>query len=184
MANIKPATVLPGTITSENSPVVLLLGDTHESVIKGFTVENTGLGDFQMEFSSSGEAFGDPRIIGVGATRTINSLNAGNELMVDQVRITHLGTDSSFIVEGSSVHITVSTGNRKTSKIELAVDVQTDSNDSCIQYIGKAVTGSLTSDAVWQIKRIDDNSGIVITWADGDDNFNNVYDNREALIYS
>lgn len=52
-------------------------------------------------------------------------------------------------------------------------------------YIGEANPGTVTSAASWRIKRIvftgDDST---TTWADGDSNFNNVWDNRAALSYS
>ena len=67
---------------------------------------------------------------------------------------------------------------------EQAVNVQVNSGDANIEYIGKAPIGSLTSAEVWQIKKIDITTGTVITWADGDDSFNNEFDNRESLSYS
>lgn len=62
--------------------------------------------------------------------------------------------------------------------------ITTDSGDANVTYIGKAAVGSLTSAAVWQIQQVDETSGTVITWADGDSDFNNVWDNRESLTYS
>lgn len=58
------------------------------------------------------------------------------------------------------------------------------SNDANITYIGKALLGSLTSNSVWQIQKIDDTSGTVITWADGSNAFNQIWDDRENLTYS
>lgn len=51
-------------------------------------------------------------------------------------------------------------------------------------YVGKATIGSATSAAVWQVKRIDTTSPIVITWADANDSFDNVMDNATSLSYS
>lgn len=51
-------------------------------------------------------------------------------------------------------------------------------------YVGKATIGSATSAAVWQIKKIDTTSPIVITWADANDSFDNVMDNATSLSYS
>lgn len=64
-----------------------------------------------------------------------------------------------------------------------AVRVAEDAGDSNIQYVGKAGLGSATGDAVWQIKRIDSTSGTVITFADSDDKYDNIWDNRESLTY-
>jgi hypothetical protein len=50
-------------------------------------------------------------------------------------------------------------------------------------YIGHAVPGSVTSGGVWRIKRLT-NSDATVLWADGDGNFNNVWDDRASLSYS
>lgn len=51
-------------------------------------------------------------------------------------------------------------------------------------YIGKATIGSATSSAVWQVKKIDTASDIIITWAGGSDSFTNVMTNPSSLSYS
>ena len=59
-----------------------------------------------------------------------------------------------------------------------------DEASATVTYIGNAATGTATSAATWQVKKIDDSSGTVITWADGNANFDNIFDNRAALSYS
>ena len=59
-----------------------------------------------------------------------------------------------------------------------------DEASATVSYIGEATTGSATSSAVWRIKKMDTTTGTVITWADGNDNFDNVWDNRASLSYS
>lgn len=60
-----------------------------------------------------------------------------------------------------------------------------DKVSSTLFYGGKAVPGSITSDPVWQIQKIlligDD---VEITWADGNGNFDNIWDDRLSLSYS
>lgn len=51
-------------------------------------------------------------------------------------------------------------------------------------YLGVAEPGTLTSADSWQVKKLDQSSGLVITFADGDDKFNNVWDDRVSLSYS
>ena len=53
-----------------------------------------------------------------------------------------------------------------------------------ILYLGKAATGSLESDPVWQIQKVDKTTCVDITWADGDNLYDNIWDNRESLIYN
>lgn len=58
-----------------------------------------------------------------------------------------------------------------------------DTTTANVTYVGKAASGSSESDAVWQIQRIDESSGMEITWADGDQLFDNVWNNRASLTY-
>lgn len=53
-------------------------------------------------------------------------------------------------------------------------------------YIGKALLGSPKSDPVWQIRKLT-YSGTNVTdiqWEDGDDLFDNIWDNRASGSYS
>ncbi|MGV7234660.1 MAG: hypothetical protein ACQ9ET_00235 [Nitrosomonadaceae bacterium] len=52
-------------------------------------------------------------------------------------------------------------------------------------YLGYADPGTLTSDATWAVKRIIETAGDAsITWADGDNSFDNIWDDRLTLIYA
>lgn len=53
-----------------------------------------------------------------------------------------------------------------------------------ITYVALAAPGSLESASVWQCKKIDETTGTVITYADGDANFNNIATDLAALTYS
>lgn len=56
-----------------------------------------------------------------------------------------------------------------------------------ITYVGKATIGTATSSALWQIRKIDETGTpvtMVVTWADGNANYDNVWDNRLSLSYS
>jgi len=51
-------------------------------------------------------------------------------------------------------------------------------------YIWEAVIWSATSSAVWRIKRLDETTWLLVGWADSNDNFDNIWDNRTSLSYS
>lgn len=51
-------------------------------------------------------------------------------------------------------------------------------------YVGKAAAGSAQASALWQVMKIDESSGLVLTWADGNTNFDNVATDLTALNYS
>lgn len=53
-----------------------------------------------------------------------------------------------------------------------------------VVYVGYADPGTATSAASWRIKKIETSNYPITTWADGNSNFDNVYDNRTSLTYS
>lgn len=54
-----------------------------------------------------------------------------------------------------------------------------------LTYIGFAKIGSATSAAVWQIFRVQKTgSTTLIQYADGNENYDNVFDDRASLSYS
>jgi hypothetical protein len=53
-----------------------------------------------------------------------------------------------------------------------------------IDYVGEAAVGTVTSAALWRIKRVDNTSGVIILWADGNASFDNIWNNYASLSYS
>lgn len=55
-----------------------------------------------------------------------------------------------------------------------------------VSYRGDAVPGTLTSQALWRVTRITEQSDgdVEILYADGNDSFDNIWDNRLSLSYS
>lgn len=53
-----------------------------------------------------------------------------------------------------------------------------------ISYIAKAEPGTLYSTAAWQVQKVDETDGTIITWADGNANFDNTATDLTALSYS
>lgn len=92
-------------------------------------------------------------------------------------------------VEGGSAPAVLDDNNFvKTTEdnLKLRIENTTISGADYPLYIGKALPGTATSTANWQIRKLT-YSGIYVTqvdWADGDDLFNNIWDNRSSLSYS
>ena len=55
-----------------------------------------------------------------------------------------------------------------------------------VTYVGKATIATATSAASWQIFKMDETTAntLIITWADGNSNYDNVWNNRASLSYS
>lgn len=59
-----------------------------------------------------------------------------------------------------------------------------DDSVSPVLYMGWAAPGSLESEAKWRICKADTSSGVSMKYADGNTNFDNVWENRTELSYS
>jgi len=60
-----------------------------------------------------------------------------------------------------------------------------DEYDSNTTYIGYGPFGASTASAVWQMKKIVRNGTVTrIYWADSNDRYDNIWDNRTVLIYT
>ena len=60
-----------------------------------------------------------------------------------------------------------------------------DEASSTVTYVGYALPGTVTSAVDWRVKRLTESGNdLNVEWADGDDLFDNVWDNRAALSYS
>jgi hypothetical protein len=53
-----------------------------------------------------------------------------------------------------------------------------------VTYIALAAPGSDQASAAWQVMKIDETTGMVLTWADGNANFDNVATDLTVLSYS
>lgn len=60
-----------------------------------------------------------------------------------------------------------------------------DEASASVTYVGNANVGSLDADPVWQIKKITESGSITkIEFAEGEQTFDKVWDDRAALSYS
>ncbi len=63
--------------------------------------------------------------------------------------------------------------------------IRIDESTPNIVYNGFAVIGAATNAAVWAIQRVTRNADIIVyEWADGDELFDNIWDNRYGLLYA
>lgn len=88
-----------------------------------------------------------------------------------------LGQDPSPVAAGQVV---------RTIQSAYGVELDYDGSGNVI-YFGLAVPGSLTSAAVWQIRKFNYSGGgnlLAVLWANGVKTFNSVWDNRTGLSYS
>lgn len=104
--------------------------------------------------------------------------------MADNVEIRKVGptvgnpivaTDER-VIGGQTVQVQITSGQSFTTRIDVV---------GTVTYIGEANPGTTAATAAWRIKRISESGqDAVVEWADGDDAFDNVWDDRAILTYS
>lgn len=93
-----------------------------------------------------------------------------------RVEVDRVGSFSSFAIVDAI----------KEGPTMLATQID-DVSTSGMTYVGYATIGTATSAAFWQIQRIDESGTpvtTVIKWADGNANFDNIWNNRTSLTYT
>ena len=67
---------------------------------------------------------------------------------------------------------------------DVANSVRFDTVDAATAYVGEAAPGASAASAVWRVRRLLTVATVLaIQYADGDRQFDNVWDNRAALTY-
>lgn len=91
------------------------------------------------------------------------------------------GTDIDMSEHGRAGGVSTGHGFKYVGNISVATKI---TESGTTTYVAKANPNTAQSDASWQAFKIDESSGLVITWADGNDNFDNAATDLTALSYS
>lgn len=99
------------------------------------------------------------------------------------VTITDVGGKQSLDVNVTA--LTLSADDDRVESRSMPMAVRLDEASSTVTYVGEAVEGSADSGALWRIKRMSASGTVTtISWADGNSNFDNIWDNRASLTYT
>lgn len=96
-----------------------------------------------------------------------------------------LTPNETLAVESKQDDIIASLSSVVTSLGKKAIRI--DDAAGSITYVGFAIPGSSESSAVWQIMKIDESTDpeLIITWADGNDKYDNIWNNHATtIVYS
>lgn len=112
----------------------------------------------------------------------------------------HHGTDldSNILVDGNTTYVSNGVSlHQAILSLEEAISLgggggavpsyglELDDAGGGVTYVGEALPGTTTDTDSWRIKRITEvGTDVSIEWADGDSNFDNVWDDRLSLSYS
>lgn len=122
--------------------------------------------------------------IDVNVNAALDSIAIADSGTGDSATVTDVGSGKKGLdVVVQDISITADGDNIETRSQALALRLD-DTTTASVTYVGEAVVGTSAASAAWRIKKIDETSGLVITWADGNGNFDNNWNNRASLTYS
>jgi hypothetical protein len=93
----------------------------------------------------------------------------------DQLGVVYAGSSGMDVDEYKAANATFRTTTKQACKI---------TTSGSITYVAFAPVGSSQASAVWQCQKLDETTGMVVTWADGNANYDNVATDLTALSYS
>ena len=129
------------------------------------------------------------RVTFVGPVSSFTGLNAGSWYYVSdtvpgELTLTNTGPFSNpLLLATSTTEGVVVPYRADVNEPTEQTESEYDSVNGSLLYTGQAPVGDLTSSATWKIFRYDFSSG-GLQYADGDKDYNNIFDDRESLTYS
>ena len=128
----------------------------------------------------------DGRSIYQGSGAPVDGVNVSASSNINDLYIDNASNGALYQKTGASTW----TFQSDLADVTLAAQVDDTGGTPNVIYRGEAQPGALTSAAAWRIQEITittdggGNDDIATLWADGDANFDNIWDNRAALSYS
>ena len=114
-----------------------------------------------------------------GSSSFSDSGSVDKKGLVDSDRHVQVDVLSSALPSSASTETTLQTISFGGSKFALKMTTV-----GSVDYIGEEAVGTAASSALWRAKKVDSTTGIIITWADGNANFDNVEKDLKKLTYS
>jgi len=104
---------------------------------------------------------------------------------IKQVQSNSTGPSTDVNITNTSIPVTQN-GSWTVNTVAPTYAKRYDQVDDTLAYLGDAVVGSVTSTASWRIQKLvfGVTGSVTITFADGNTNFDNVWNNRASLSYS
>lgn len=129
--------------------------------------------------------------IEAGVEQDVVSVERKDEsININSVEETIGVSDIADVIQPSFAEVLINTTNTTIelpSDLEMPYAQQVDFVNDNVIYKGWADTGTTTSTPAWRIQKITfvgTDEDVVIEWADGNGNFDNVWDNRASLTYT
>lgn len=109
--------------------------------------------------------------------------NIGISDGVNTATITDVSGKKSQDVNVTGITLSASDDSLETRSLPMKTAL--DEASATVTYVGEAATGTATSTALWRIKRLTQSGTVLlIEWADGNGNFDNIWNDRASLSYS
>ncbi len=112
-------------------------------------------------------------------------INLPFEQVTGPVEVIVDATLDSIKIKGPSGDAMVVNPGGSINTLPVSLAIRLDEADDTTTYVGKALPGAASDAASWEITRLTTTGGeLVVEYADGNANFDNVWDDRADLDYA
>jgi len=118
-------------------------------------------------------------VSGAGSSSFSDATDVAKSGLVDVDRHVQVDVLSSALPSAASTENTLET--ISFGGVQFALRLAT---DGAIDYVGEAPVATAESASAWRIKKVDSTTGVTITWADGNANFDNTWTGYAGHTYS
>lgn len=180
--------VIPWNAAWTNTPISLVI--SHLDTNATFIVRTAaGAADeYKKAFDLATRTLLETKIVEISNALFVDNDTVDN-LLVSYVALNNIQRVTSAehfagLVPSDGTGIPVHIENASVITQSPTYNVFLDEASATITYVGEALPGVAASSALWRIKRLDSTSGLLLTWADGDADFDKIWNNRASYSYS
>lgn len=180
---------IPWNAAWTNTPISLIISHLDTNVTFIVRTAAGAADEYAVSFSLVEAILLETRIVEIAAPVFIDNDTVDN-LLISYVALNNIQRAMTaehlaglLPSDGSGVPVHV----QNTTAISVSsatYNVNLDEASATVTYVGEAVPGTAGSASTWRIKKLDSSSGLIITWATGNSDFDKIWDDRASYTYS
>jgi len=183
------AQTIPWNAAWTNTPISLIISHLDTNVTFIVRTAAGAADEYAVSFSLVEAILLETRIVEIAAPVFIDNDTVDN-LLISYVALNNIqramtAEHLAGLLPSDGTGVPVNIQNTTAISVNSAsYAVQLDEASATITYVGEAAPGTDTSASTWRIKRLDSSSGLVISWAAGNSDFDKIWDNRAGYVYT
>lgn len=179
---------IPWNVAWTNTEISLIISHLDTNVTFVVRTAAGAADEYKKAFNLAERLLLETKIVEI-ANHVVIDNNVVDNLLVSYVALNNIQRVTSAehfagLVPSDGTGIPVFIENASVATESPTYNIFLDEASATITYVGEALPGVSAATASWRIKRLDSTSGLLVTWAEGDSDFDKVWDDRASYSYS